>query len=653
MCAAAPIPQALLPISLEPSRVDAMYASKGDRLWIFGPPKSVGGVPIAVMSECAWRLADASRRSRESPSLRGPPSLLSPLALARRYVDSSKIEREWQVLEAVCRGVSDDGYRLFYRPVDVREDSVPGLSLPSGAPVFREGVDGTIELVALHDRRAPAAAHGDWVHEGIAIAPALEDLLRDREVATKARRERQGFMIRAEPDSRRLEAIEARKNMEVFLRGAWRVENGGDGRPPKLSTEERCHLFASLAAIKGAEVMIIAAEAYVATPDVLWRVVDRLAKYAATGYLEALELGERGACELIVRACAASREPSASKIQSIVVAHKALQAKNQGAACKLASLLAERAANSIRMGECGAVRELCLVLEHCLGVAAVDGTCVMCKDALRWCLAAVSVLAYSEKNRRTMHDAGIATIMARLRPEFGRLRKKYQRQDEPDVETEEGALAWERTFIALAGVPTWADVDAARLEGLGSYAELWDELRDDSVGSTTRDARARHADDADAALRADGGSASALTDFASVAGESKGDDDDEAIEVASLLSTGSPTRARRHVKLAADASDLQSPSSRVVLLAEEDGGAAVEAAEASDAEDDSPSAPSSAMPALLPRASSASRLEIETKHLFPGPLAKFGVSSENAFRRERDIPMKPIERMRMRGSSLD
>ena len=307
------------------------------------------------------------------------------------------------MLEAVCRGVSDDGYRIFYRPVDIREDSVPGIHLPSGAPVFREGVDGSIELVALHDRRADAKAHGEWVHEGIAIAAMLEDLLRDREVATQQRRERHGLLERADIDSRRLEAIEARKNMEVFLRGAWRVENGGDGRPPKLSTEERCHLFASLAAIKGAEVMIIAADAYVSTPDVLWRVVDRLAKYAATGYLEALELGERGACELIVRACAASREPSASPIQSLVVAHKALQVKNQGRGVQ-ARVAARGARGQLDpLGACGAVAELCRVLEHCLGVAAVDGTCVLCKDALRWCLAAVSVLAHS--GDEPAHDA--------------------------------------------------------------------------------------------------------------------------------------------------------------------------------------------------------------------------------------------------------
>ena len=105
--------------------------------------------------------------------------------------------------QAVCRGMSEDGYRVLYRPKDVREDSVPGLWLPSGAPVFREvctrvraqsrrvsvafwswrqDVEGTIELVALHGRRADATIYGDWVHEGVSVPGLLEDLLRDREV---------------------------------------------------------------------------------------------------------------------------------------------------------------------------------------------------------------------------------------------------------------------------------------------------------------------------------------------------------------------------------------------------------------------------------------------------------------------------------------
>ena len=77
---------------------------------------------------------------------------------------------------------------------------------------------------------------------------------------------------------------------------------------------------------QGAEVMLLAAEAYAETADVLWRVIDvssardnparesrslhfaifqRIAKYAATSYLEAIELGDRGVCEVIVKACTA------------------------------------------------------------------------------------------------------------------------------------------------------------------------------------------------------------------------------------------------------------------------------------------------------------------------------------------------------------
>ena len=67
----------------------------------------------------------------------------------------------------------------------------------------------------------------------------------------------------------------------------------------------------------------------------------RLAKYAATGYLEALELGSTGACDIIVNTCRASRVPSESTHQSNILAYNKLMVKNQSAACKLASLLAE------------------------------------------------------------------------------------------------------------------------------------------------------------------------------------------------------------------------------------------------------------------------------------------------------------------------
>ena len=296
------------------------------------------------------------------------------------------------MLEAVCRGVSDDGYRIFYRPVDIREDSVPGIHLPSGA-VFREGVDGSI------GRRAPRPARGRK---------------RTASGCTRASRSRRCSRTCCATASREAAApraprpARARGHRQPAARGdrgaqehgglparAWRVENGGDGKPPKLSTEERCHLFASLAAIKGAEVMIIAADAYVSTPDVLWRVVDRLAKYAATGYLEAPSSASaaRAGSSCVRAPRRASRRRARSRAR---VAHKALQVKNQAAACK-PRRCSRSAANSIRLGACGAVAELCRVLEHCLGIAAVDGTCVLCGRAAR-VLAAVSC---SRTPRRT------------------------------------------------------------------------------------------------------------------------------------------------------------------------------------------------------------------------------------------------------------
>ena len=199
-----------------------------------------------------------------------------------------------------------------------------------------------------------------------------------------------------------------------------------------------------------------------------------------------------------------------------------------------------------------------------------------------------------------------------------------------------------------ARVPSWADVDASRLEGLQSYAELWSELGDESVGSMTRDARA-HADREAAllALRggADGGSASVLTDGASGGGaaESKGhDDDDEAIEVSSLLSIGSPVRASRAGRCssrgptvscrARRAASCCSPSTTTRRPARRSA-TSTRATPTTTAARARPRASCRRSRACGRRPGSRSRRSTSSR-----AARKFGVSSENACRRERDIP---------------
>lgn len=50
---------------------------------------------------------------------------------------------------------------------------------------------------------------------------------------------------------------------------------------------------------------------------------------------------------------------------------------------------------------------------------------------------------------------------------------RYKNDPEPDADTEETALAWERVFIVFAGVPTWDRVDQSQLEGVDSYEAVW------------------------------------------------------------------------------------------------------------------------------------------------------------------------------------
>jgi hypothetical protein len=95
----------LLPISLEPERIERMRVAKGDRLWVFAPPDNA-----------------------------------SELAAGGAFVSSSLLEARWRVVAMKCRGLSADGLRVLYRPTDVRLDGFPGIEpmLPSGAAVFRE-----------------------------------------------------------------------------------------------------------------------------------------------------------------------------------------------------------------------------------------------------------------------------------------------------------------------------------------------------------------------------------------------------------------------------------------------------------------------------------------------------------------------------------
>ena len=227
--------------------------------------------------------------------------------------------------------------------------------------------------------------------------------------------------------------------------------------------------------------MVATCRAYTSQPDVLWRLLERMAKYAATGYLEvsatdhiirrrgkaglrthdtplsvcptiagsmleALELGAHGACEDIiafVRLTLAAENglelgdatssvgggPAASGGSSLSSAHSSVKrltlqrTKVLAASCKVASLLCARATNSIRFGIGGAV-EACNVLRQCVHWATADGTCVLCKEALRWCLSAVSILAHSARNRDSMRAAGAAKLMPLLRSEITKLRKK-------------------------------------------------------------------------------------------------------------------------------------------------------------------------------------------------------------------------------------
>lgn len=105
MCSSGALPDVLLPISLEPERIDRMRVQKGDRLWVFAPPGNA-----------------------------------SELSAGGEFVNSSLLASRWQVIAMKCRGLTADGLRVLYRPTDVRLDGFPGVEpmLPSGAAVFRE-----------------------------------------------------------------------------------------------------------------------------------------------------------------------------------------------------------------------------------------------------------------------------------------------------------------------------------------------------------------------------------------------------------------------------------------------------------------------------------------------------------------------------------